>query len=247
MLRTIYEHEVGLRFHHGKVQDILGPGRYWAWGVSRHIIAIDGRQRVIAVGGQDVMTKDGGTLRLSLVLGYRVADVKEYYLSGATEFGIYGQSASEKVATGSTSPHDKLRTQAQLLAREWIAARNLAQAIEDRGTLGEEILPQLRETALLVGLNLESVKVLDMNVTGNLRAAYADVLKSELEGQSALQRARNESATMRSLVNTARLIREHPGLLELRALTSGQKPRVSFFVGTSQEDAAKSSAVQEDT
>jgi hypothetical protein len=35
---------------------------------------------------------------------------------------------------------------------------------------------------------------------------------------------------MRSLLNTARLVREHPGLLELRVLSAGQKPRVTFVV-----------------
>lgn len=40
---------------------------------------------------------------------------------------------------------------------------------------------------------------------------------------------------MRSLLNTARLTREHPGLLELRVLTSGTRPRVSFVVGSTPE------------
>jgi hypothetical protein len=36
---------------------------------------------------------------------------------------------------------------------------------------------------------------------------------------------------MRNLLNTARLVREHPGLLELRVLSSGQRPRVTFVLG----------------
>ncbi|MCG9894947.1 MAG: hypothetical protein MH204_05685, partial [Fimbriimonadaceae bacterium] len=82
---------------------------------------------------------------------------------------------------------------------------------------------------------IEEVSLLDFSPQGGLRAAMNDLLKSELEGQAALARARNEAATLRSLINTARLTREHPGLLELRILAAGGKPRVSFVVSGAKE------------
>lgn len=78
------------------------------------------------------------------------------------------------------------------------------------------------------------VALLEFGFTGNLKAAYTDVLKAELEGKAALTRARNVASTMRSLINTAGLVRENPGLLELRVLTAGQRPRVHFTVGAPQ-------------
>jgi hypothetical protein len=43
---------------------------------------------------------------------------------------------------------------------------------------------------------------------------------------------------MRSLINTSRLVRENPGLLELRILTAGQRPRVNINLAPPTGEAA---------
>jgi hypothetical protein len=89
---------------------------------------------------------------------------------------------------------------------------------------------------------------MEFNLVGSMRTAYANLLATEIEGKTALAKARNEAATMRSLLNTARLVREHPGLLELRVLASGQKPRVSFVVNSRSDEATTDLAIDaEDT
>jgi regulator of protease activity HflC (stomatin/prohibitin superfamily) len=53
---------------------------------------------------------------------------------------------------------------------------------------------------------------------GELRKAFAEVLKARQEGQAALERARGESAALRNLANAARLIEGQPALATLRFL-----------------------------
>ncbi|MBV6459161.1 MAG: hypothetical protein HONBIEJF_02304 [Fimbriimonadaceae bacterium] len=227
MFSTVFENQVGLRFSKGRLVQVVGPGVYFLFGRGSKLIQIDTRPRSSYVFGQEVMTKDGGTIKLSLVLSYRVKDAKRYY-----------ESSVETEAMDFYTPyskHSKIENQIEIMARvrlrEWAMQRSLRESIDERSALSEWLDPSLTETANEIGIELDRCDLLEFLVTGNLRAAYADLLKAELEGEAALQRARNESATMRSLLNTARLTREHPGLLELRVLTSGVRPRVSFVVG----------------
>ena len=129
------------------------------------------------------------------------------------------------------TPGQRIHIRAQTALRDWVAARSLEEAMAAREQVSASLTEALHPVAKEIGLAIEEAQVVDFSISGNLRAAYSDLLKAELEGKSALQRARNEATTMRNLLNTARLVREHPGLLELRALASAQKPRVSFVVG----------------
>ena len=233
--KTVFEHEMGLRFRSGKFLGTLGPGRYWLWSGSQQVLTQDTRPRAKIVGGQEVMTRDGGTLRATLVANYRVTDAKVYHAAGGGP-AYLGPSRSALFAMtrvepeGPADPEVQLHHRAQILLREWITTRSLQEALDERATLAGALAEPMAETARELGVTLDSLDLLDFTISGNLRAAHGDLLKAELEGRAALQRARNEAATMRSLINTARLVREHPGLLELRILTSGQKPRVHVTV-----------------
>jgi hypothetical protein len=97
--------------------------------------------------------------------------------------------------------------------------------------MAADLLPVVAEGAKAIGIEVEFVQALDVSMVGTLRNAYSDLVKAQIEGEASLARARNEASTMRSLLNTARLVRDHPGLLELRVLSTGQKPKVTFVVG----------------
>jgi hypothetical protein len=53
---------------------------------------------------------------------------------------------------------------------------------------------------------------------GELKRAFAQTVTAQKEGLASLERARGETASLRSLANAARLMQEHPGLLQLRAI-----------------------------
>jgi regulator of protease activity HflC (stomatin/prohibitin superfamily) len=53
---------------------------------------------------------------------------------------------------------------------------------------------------------------------GEMKKAFAQVVKAQKEAQAALEKARGEIAALRSLANAARMIDDNPNLLQLRAL-----------------------------
>jgi len=69
-----------------------------------------------------------------------------------------------------------------------------------------------------MGLKLISADIKDIMFAGDMKKAFAQVIKAQKEGQAALERARGETAALRSLANAARTMDDNPNLLQLRAL-----------------------------
>jgi len=218
--KTIYQHQIGLLFRHGKVVRTLAAGRHFLMPGSS-VGTVDGRLQVVMVGGQEVLTSDGGSIRMSLLVTQQITNAELYFSTGGFLNGI-GLNPMSSVT--------HIHYEAQISLREWARTRTLETALLESPQAGEFLLPILVAKGKECGITVSQVNLLDVQVAGGLKAAHADILRAELEGKAALARSRNEASTMRSLLNTARLVNEHPGLLELRVLSSGQKPRVSFVV-----------------
>ncbi len=53
---------------------------------------------------------------------------------------------------------------------------------------------------------------------GALKQTFAQVVLARKEGQAALERARGETAALRTLANAAKMMEDNPALLQLRLL-----------------------------
>ncbi len=74
---TVRELERGLMHVRGKVVQVLAPGRYAFWSTSESpvdIEKVDVRSQQATLTGQELMTKDKVTLRLSLTVEYAIED-----------------------------------------------------------------------------------------------------------------------------------------------------------------------------
>ena len=75
MIRRIHIHEtqVGLRYRRGRYERLLGPGGHWLLGPGLRVTRVGSRRRLMVVASQEILTSDSVQLRLSAVVGYRVA------------------------------------------------------------------------------------------------------------------------------------------------------------------------------
>ena len=73
---TIEEGHVGVFFRNGAYVETLPAGRYAMWkGVQKaKVVQVNMRELALDVSGQEIMTADKVTLRLNVVVTYRVAD-----------------------------------------------------------------------------------------------------------------------------------------------------------------------------
>lgn len=208
----VWEWEHALLYRHGQFVETLTPGRHVRWGFGWSVLKLDALPTFYSLPDQEVQTSDGAPVRVSGAYRVQITDPHKYKMSNL-------------------QPVLNLGTEAQIAVRDWASGLEFETALKDRDGLVAAMLARLQTVAEDHGMQVDWVGVRDLAPGPGLRAAYLDVLKAQLEAKSALERARSEAATMRSLANTARLIKEHPGLLELRLLQGNKSPRVTFFVG----------------
>ncbi len=198
---TIWEGYTGLLYHHGKLAGTLATGRHARWGRGFHLVQHDTRRTLQNVPGQEVLTADNIAVKLSLVLTTQLVDA------------VLAVTSSDKFT-------EHIYSAAQTALRSVIAATTLEALLASRAAIGTQLRELLAPQTAAVGVTLHAVEVRDVMLPGELRKAFADVIKTRHEGQAALERVRTETAALRNLANAARLVAEQPALATLRFLQS---------------------------
>jgi regulator of protease activity HflC (stomatin/prohibitin superfamily) len=94
--------------------------------------------------------------------------------------------------------------------------------IDDILTKGQDINNRMKDLLMndssLPGLSILSVDLKDIMLSGELKKAYAEVIKVRKEAQASLEKARGETATLRSLANAAKMSENNPELARLRLI-----------------------------
>jgi regulator of protease activity HflC (stomatin/prohibitin superfamily) len=196
---TVHEYERGVRFVNGKFTGLADAGRTYFWRPTTEIQVLDVRPTSLTIQGQEVVTADGVALKISLVARYVIGDAAAYILS---------DSASSRT----------MYLDIQLGLREVVASRTVDEILAARTTIGPEILALVAPQVVTIGIELTAVEVRDVMVPSDLKRAFAAVVAARHEGAAALERARGETAALRSLANAGRMVTDNPGLLSLRVV-----------------------------
>jgi len=175
-----------------------GPGRYRRRRRSTwHVL--DLRPRVLVIPTQEVLTADGVQVRLSLVATAQITDPVAWIFASA-------------------SPFETIYAALQVALRNRVANLELAAIAQSRSTLldgaDEELAPTLAE----LGATVTGITLKDVTLPMEVREAIAETALARQRGLAELERARTEAAAVRSLANTAKLLADHPALMELRTL-----------------------------
>ena len=200
----------GLFLSKGVLKRTLEPGLYrvFPW---QQILPVDTRQQILQVAGQEVLTQDGISVKLSLVGEYAVHD-------------------PERSVFAAVQPTVNLYAHAQTVLRELAANLPFERLLSDRGELNLALLERVRPRAADLGLTLASLQLRDIMLSGEMKRNLAAVLTAQKQGLGALERARGETAALRSLANAARLMDDSPSLLQLRALQSLESLKTGTLV-----------------
>jgi len=196
---VVQEWERVLLYSDGRFREVLEAGRHRRPRRRRQLVRVSVRPRLLQVAGQEVLTADGLSVKVTLLARTRVADPRRWYEAVEQPDGfVYGEL--------------------QVAAREEVATRTVDELLADRAALGPRIVEAVREPAAQVGVAVESVALRDLMLPGELRRAATEAATARAQGLAALERARGEVAATRALANAARLVADHPALLQLRTL-----------------------------
>jgi regulator of protease activity HflC (stomatin/prohibitin superfamily) len=196
---TVYESQRGLRYDKGRLVGILEPGRYRINRRTTMVQLVDIRESVTTIPGQEIVTSDGFSIKLSLSVRYRVVDP-------ATAFTKVDSYLSAMYA------------EIQVALRETISAMTIDDVLQRRNEIADDVLARSKEPVLTLGVEVISAKVKDLMFPGPLKKTFAQVIEARQQGLAALERARGETAALRNLANAGRLVESNPSLLQLRLL-----------------------------
>jgi regulator of protease activity HflC (stomatin/prohibitin superfamily) len=194
---TVLEYERGLRYVRGRYHALLGPGQYWTIPLFVTLRKVDVRPRFVTVPGQEVLSADGVTLKLSLAAGFEVAD-------------------PARAVNGVQNFQEALYLELQVALREIVGSVDVDTLMAGRPDLSKRLMEAVEPRARAYGLRLLSANLKDLMFPGKLRETFAQVVSARKEGLAALEKARGETAALRNLANAARLVEANPSLMQLR-------------------------------
>lgn len=127
---------------------------------------------------------------------------------------------------------EALHVAVQLALRAAVGAAKIGDLLQRRVEIGHRLLETLAPQLEAIGLTGHALEVKDVMFPGELKKIFAEVVRAQKEGQAALERARGETAALRSVANAARLVQDGPALMNLRVLQSvaGAASRGGTFV-----------------
>jgi regulator of protease activity HflC (stomatin/prohibitin superfamily) len=175
----------------------LAPGRYWLFRPSNTVIRVDIRPKLASVTGQEVVTADGVSLKLSLACRYVV---------------VQPETAINKVEDYQQALYQVL----QLALREIVSSSTGDELLRSRREIADRLMSLAAKPAEEFGLQLQTVNLKDITFPGDMKKIYSQVVLAQKEGQAALERARGETAALRNLSNAARMVNDNPALMQLR-------------------------------
>jgi regulator of protease activity HflC (stomatin/prohibitin superfamily) len=201
---VVFEYERGLRYDGGRFKAVLEPGSYWIFPRRTRIAKVDIRPAHVTVPGQELISSDGVGIKITLSAKYQIKD-------------------PSKAVHSIASYESALYLQLQLALRELAGASTAEDILAKRTALGPHLLEAAAPKIAEYGIELTEAEIKDVMFPGDLKRVFSQVVRARQEGLAALEKARGESAALRSLANAAALIESRPALLQLRLLqTIGQ-------------------------
>lgn len=196
----VASHESGVLFYNHILQKELKPGKYFFWKgpVAVAVKTVDLRQQQLDMIGQEIMTEDKVTLRLNFVCQYktthplRVLQIKSF--------------------------EEQLYIQLQLILREYVGTLKLDDLLKMKQDIAAFVLSRLQEKSEDYGVQFLSAGVKDIILPGDIKDILNTVLLAEKKAQANLITRREETASTRSLLNTAKLMDENVTLYRLKEL-----------------------------
>jgi regulator of protease activity HflC (stomatin/prohibitin superfamily) len=198
---TIEEGHVGVYFKDGEYVKTLQPGQYASWmRVGKvKLYNLDMREKVLDVSGQEIMTADKVSLRMNAVVSYRVTDARK---------------SIEQV----NDADQALYREAQLALRGIVGTRELDVLLADKNAVAKDLETSMRKRADEFGVRVITLGIRDIILPGEMKALLNQVIEAKKASEANAIARREETAAVRSQMNTAKLMDSTPSLMRLREL-----------------------------
>jgi len=203
---SVESYEKALLFVDGKYVQTLQSGVYYWWknSIVINVGKVDMRQQQLEINGQEILTKDKASLRINAWAQYKVADIEKALLQN--------------------KEYDKqLYVAFQLALREYIAGYSFDELLDKKDGIAPFVQQQVKEKAEALGIGVNGFGIRDIILPGDVKEIMNQVLVAEKKAQANTIMRREETASTRSLLNTAKLMEENAMLWKLKEMEYVEK------------------------
>ncbi len=200
-VHVVENHEKAILYVSGEIHKELTPGLYYLWKNEKHamVAKVDVRRQQIEISGQELLTADKAAIRMSLFASYQVVDIF-------------------KALAASKDYSRQLYITLQLGLREYVGQYTLDQLLRNKSAIAPFILKFAKAHAHELGVNLIDCGIRDIILPGDIKEIMNHVLVAEKKAQANTIMRREETASTRSLLNTAKLMEDNEMLFKLKEM-----------------------------
>lgn len=202
----IMSFEQGLLFVNDVFQQKLESGVYYFWNnaIPVEVKKVDVRQQQLEILGQELLTKDKATLRMNFFARYQVTDIMK---------AIVENKDFEK----------QLYVMLQLALRAFVGTYTLDELLSKKDAIANIILEEVAAKMERLGLVVSDAGIRDVILPGEMKEIMNQVLMAEKKAQANSIMRREETAAMRNMLNTAKLMEENEMLWKLKEMEYVEK------------------------
>ncbi|HLE07077.1 MAG TPA: slipin family protein [archaeon] len=198
-IRLIYQYERGVIFTLGKYSHVLNPGLNFIIPIIQTMRKVDMRIKTAEIPRQEVMTKDNIPLLANAVVYFKVERPEDVIIKIEDfEFAV------------------KQFTQAAL--RDVIGNAELDSALTEREKIATNIKAIVDSETSGWGINIESIKIQEMELPAEMKRAMAKQAEAEREKRAVIIAAEGELKASENLKKAAETLSKNPAAIHLRTL-----------------------------
>ncbi len=203
---SVENYEKAILFVDGNYKGVLESGVYFWWknSIVVNVGKVDIRTQQLEINGQEILTKDKAALRINAWAEYKVVDIEKALLEN--------------------KEYDKqLYVAFQLALREYIAGFAFDDLLDKKENIALFILQQVKTKAEALGVAVINFGIRDIILPGDVKDIMNKVLIAEKNAQANIIMRREETASTRSLLNTAKLMEDNTMLWKLKEMEYVEK------------------------
>ena len=184
----------------------LGGGlyRFWRNDTSIKISKADLRTQQMEIAGQDLLTKDKAAVRINCNTQYKITNI---------ETALLENKDFEK----------QLYLTVQLALRNYVGTLTLDELLERKEDIAKSVLADVKAEATKLGVKVLNCGIRDVILPGDMKEIMNQVLMAQKKAQANIITRREETASTRSLLNTAKLMEENSMLFKLKEMEYVEK------------------------
>ncbi len=205
-VHIIESYEEGLLFVDGQLERKLKAGTYYFWKNDKTITVLksDLRAQQMEIAGQEILSKDKAALRINFYAQYQVIDI-------------------EKALVETNNFAKQLYISVQLALREYIGTLTFDELLAKKEKVETYVLKAIAEKATNLGVKITDCGIRDIILPGEVKEIMNQVLIAEKRAQANIITRREETASTRSLLNTAKLMEDNEMLFKLKEMEYVEK------------------------